>query len=92
MTIDELIEAAKNRPVNTEDIEAFRKRLQEIEEEFGDMDGRVSNEWLSREYGISDETIRLAKEVADMPPPAQDEKSIEEWATRLAEDLAKFTD
>lgn len=41
---------------------------------------------------ISDETIRLAKEVADMPPPAQDEKSIEEWATRLAEDLAKFTD
>lgn len=52
MTIDELIEAAKNRSVNTEDIEAFRKRIQETEEEFGDMDGRVSNEWLNREYSI----------------------------------------
>lgn len=52
MTIDELIEAAQNHIVTDADIEAFRLRLKEVEEEFGDMSGRVSNEWLNREYNI----------------------------------------
>ena len=52
MTIDELIELARNRPVTEVDIEAFERRLREVEDEFGDMSGRVSNEWLNREYGI----------------------------------------
>lgn len=52
MTIDEFIEAARNRTVTDVDIEAFEARIRETEEEFGDMDGRVSNEWLNREYNI----------------------------------------
>lgn len=52
MTIDEFIEAAHNRPVTDVDIKAFEERLREVEEEFGDMSGRVSNEWLNREYNI----------------------------------------
>ena len=51
MTEDELIEAARNRPVTEADIKAFEQRLRDTEEEFGDMSGRVSNEWLNREYG-----------------------------------------
>ncbi len=52
MTEDELIEAARNRPVTEADIKAFEQRLRETEEEFGDMSGKVSNEWLNREYNI----------------------------------------
>ena len=52
MTVDEFIEAARTREVIEAGIEAFRLRLKEVEEEFGDMSGRVSNEWLNREYTI----------------------------------------
>ena len=52
MTEDELIKAARERVVTRADIKAFKQRLREVEEEFGDMSGRVSNEWLNREYNI----------------------------------------
>jgi len=52
MTIDEFIEAARTREVTKADIKAFEQRIKETEEEWGDMSGRVSNEWLNREYNI----------------------------------------
>jgi len=54
MTIDELIEAAKCKPVTEEDIKAFEKRLRETEAEFAEeMEAnKITNEWLNREYTI----------------------------------------
>jgi len=54
MTIDELIEAAKCKPVTEEDIKAFEKRLRETEAEFAEeMEShKITNEWLNREYTI----------------------------------------
>lgn len=50
MSIDELIKAGREHVVTGADIKAFEQRLCETEEEFGDMSGRVSNEWLNRKY------------------------------------------
>ena len=41
---------------------------------------------------ISDETMKLAQMVAEMDPLPDDPKSIEEWAKRLAADIAKGKD
>ena len=41
---------------------------------------------------ISDDTMKLAKMVAEMDPLPDDPKSIEEWAKRLAADISKGRD
>ncbi len=54
MTIDELIEAAKNRSMEPDAIKAFEerqnKRMAE-EQEWADSQ-RVTSKWLNREYNI----------------------------------------
>ena len=40
----------------------------------------------------SENMLELARKVADMPPPANDTKSIELWATKLAADISKGRD
>jgi len=41
---------------------------------------------------ISKSTLELAQLVAELPAPATDKQSIEEWAKRLAADISKGSD
>jgi len=41
---------------------------------------------------ISKSTLELAQLVAELPTPATDALSIDEWAKRLAEDISKGRD
>jgi len=52
MTIDEFIEAAKNRPVTNKDIEAFRLRIEEQREEAEEWDRASRHFDLNRTYTI----------------------------------------
>jgi len=54
LTIEELIELAKNRPVTDEDIKQFEARCIARQKEFQDMEDsqKITNEFLNREYTI----------------------------------------
>ena len=54
MTIDELIQLAKSRPVTEADMQAFAERCRERNKQFQEMENsqKITNEWLNREYTI----------------------------------------
>ncbi len=54
LTIEELIELAKNRPVTDEDIKQFEAHCIARQKEFQDMEDsqKITNEFLNREYTI----------------------------------------
>ena len=99
-TVEELIEAIRARATTADDVEAFEERCRKREEKFAEQANRMAPDadFYNFRYGVKndiripDSTLELAKLVAAQPPLADDPKSIDEWAKRLAEDICKGRD
>ena len=99
-TPQELIEMIRARGVHQDDVDAFEERCRKREEEFAKDAERTKPDaaFYNFRYGVKndtripDSTLELAKLVAAQPPLADDPKSIDEWAKRLAEDICKGRD
>lgn len=52
MDMEELIEISKTRPATKEEVEAFAERVKKREEQFKKEQGKITNEFLNREYTI----------------------------------------
>ena len=99
-TVEELIEMIRERGTNQDDVHAFEERCRKREEQFATAADRMKPDasFYNFRYGVKndtripDSTLELAKLVAAQPPLADDPKSIDEWAKRLAEDICKGRD